>query len=165
MASLERQADPLEKRLKLRVSVERVELRVRECPRHAIGALAVPLLEPLERRLDVPEAGMHRGDFVRACLDLWERRAPFGIYNITNPGYISTREVVQEIQRVLSPEREFAFFSGDAEFYGSGTRAIRSNCILEVDKLLGAGVRMRPVSEALADALKRWQATPELCVA
>jgi len=107
----------------------------------------------------------HRGDFVRACLELWERRAPFGIYNVTNPGYVSTREVVQEIQRVLSLDREFAFFSGDAEFYNSGTRAIRSNCILEVDKLLGAGVRMRPVTEALTDSLKRWQATAELCVA
>jgi dTDP-4-dehydrorhamnose reductase len=107
----------------------------------------------------------HRGDFVRACLELWERRAPFGIYNIANPGYVSTREVVQKIQRVLGLEREFAFFSGDAEFYDSGTRAIRSNCVLEVDKLLGAGVRMRPVTEALTDSLKRWQATPELCAA
>jgi len=29
----------------------------------------------------------HRADFVRACLDLWERRAPFGTYNVTNPGF------------------------------------------------------------------------------
>ena len=36
----------------------------------------------------------HRGDFVRACLDLWERRAPFGIYNVTNPGFVTTRQVV-----------------------------------------------------------------------
>src|SRR5665213_458263 len=28
----------------------------------------------------------HRADFVRACLDLWKLRAPFGTYNITNPG-------------------------------------------------------------------------------
>src|SRR5208282_2036906 len=27
----------------------------------------------------------HRADFVKVCLDLWERRAPFGIYNVTNP--------------------------------------------------------------------------------
>src|SRR5437667_3960462 len=27
----------------------------------------------------------HRGEFARACLELWERRAPFGIYNMTNP--------------------------------------------------------------------------------
>ena len=31
----------------------------------------------------------HLDDFVRACLDLWERQAPFGIYNMTNPGAVS----------------------------------------------------------------------------
>ena len=36
----------------------------------------------------------HRADFVRACLDLWELRAPFGIYNVTNPGFVTTREVI-----------------------------------------------------------------------
>ena len=107
----------------------------------------------------------HRGDFVRACLELWERRAPFGIYNITNPGHVSTREVVEAIRRVLGLEREFSFFSDDAEFYGSGARAVRSNCVLEVEKLLGTGVRMRTVTEALIDSLKRWQATSELCAA
>jgi len=107
----------------------------------------------------------HRGDFVRACLDLWGCGAPFGIYNITNPGYVSTREVVATIRSVLGVEREFTFFSNDAEFYRSGVRAMRSNCILNVEKLLGTGVRMRSISEALTDALKRWQPAPELCVA
>ena len=32
----------------------------------------------------------HRGDFVHACLELWDRRAPFGAYNITNPGFVTT---------------------------------------------------------------------------
>jgi len=36
---------------------------------------------------------------------------------------------------------------------------------LNVEKLLGTGVRMRPVTEALGDALKRWQAASELCMA
>jgi len=33
-----------------------------------------------------------RADFVSACLDLWERRAPFGTYNVTNPGFVTTRD-------------------------------------------------------------------------
>jgi dTDP-4-dehydrorhamnose reductase len=102
----------------------------------------------------------HRGDFVRACLELWDRRAPFGIYNITNPGHVTTREVVHLLQRALGLERKFEFFSGDAEFYGSGGRTIRSNCILEVGKVLDRGVRLRPVGDALTDSLKRWHKTP-----
>ena len=37
----------------------------------------------------------HRADFVKACLDTWELRAPFGIYNVTNPGFVTTRHVVR----------------------------------------------------------------------
>ena len=33
----------------------------------------------------------HRGDFAQRCLDLWDRQAPFGTYNVTNPGYVTTR--------------------------------------------------------------------------
>src|SRR5271165_2467155 len=36
----------------------------------------------------------HRGDFARACLDLWEKQAPFGTYNVVNPGFVTTREVI-----------------------------------------------------------------------
>ncbi len=104
----------------------------------------------------------HRGDFVRAGLELWERRAPFGAYNMTNPGHVTTREVVQMIQRLLGIEREFKFFTGDREFYGSGVKAPRSNCVLETRKVSETGVRMRPVVEALIDSLKRWQKMPTL---
>lgn len=104
----------------------------------------------------------HRDDFVRACLQLWERRAPFGIYNITNPGSVTTREVVHLIKKILGIEREFEFWSSDDEFYKMGAQTPRSNCILEIDKLLGTGIRMRPVTDALLDALKRWHKLPAL---
>jgi dTDP-4-dehydrorhamnose reductase len=100
----------------------------------------------------------HRGEFVRACLDLWERRAPFGIYNVTNPGAVTTRQVADRIRRILKPKREFDFWRNDEEFYRLGATTPRSNCILDVAKLLDAGVQMRPVSEALDDALQNWKA-------
>ena len=43
----------------------------------------------------------HIGDFVSTCLNLYERDCPTGIYNITNEGSISTRQVVQMIQEIL----------------------------------------------------------------
>jgi dTDP-4-dehydrorhamnose reductase len=98
----------------------------------------------------------HRGDFVNACLDLWERRAPFGIYNVINPGHVTTREVVELIRQVLGVGREFDFWSSDEEFYRKGATTLRSNCILEVDKLMATGVKVRPVRESLQDALERW---------
>lgn len=98
----------------------------------------------------------HLDDFVRACLDLWERQAPFGIYNMTNPGAVLTRQVVEMINRILKPNRPFEFWKDEEEFYRLGAKALRSNCVLDVSKLLVAGVKMRPVEEALEDSLRNW---------
>jgi UDP-glucose 4,6-dehydratase len=98
----------------------------------------------------------HRADYARACLDLWRLRAPAGIYNITNPGWVTTRDVVGRIARVLKPARSFEFWESDEEFYRIAAKTPRSNCVLDVSRLLSAGVRIRPVDEALDDALERW---------
>jgi dTDP-4-dehydrorhamnose reductase len=47
----------------------------------------------------------HLDDFVRASLDLWEYHAPFGIYNMTNPGAVATRQVIEMIQQILDAGR------------------------------------------------------------
>jgi dTDP-4-dehydrorhamnose reductase len=99
----------------------------------------------------------HLEDCVRAGLDLWERNAPYGIYNLTNPGAVSTRQVVAMIQRIVKPSRRFDFWTDDQEFYAEGARAPRSSCILDVSKLLNTGVKLRGVEQALQQALDRWQ--------
>jgi len=104
----------------------------------------------------------HRGDFAKACLELWQRQAPLGIYNITNPGAVETRAVIQRIQDILKLPRKFEFWADDEEFYRLGARTPRSNCLLDVSKLLAAGVAMRPVAEAITQALECWQPEPKL---
>ena len=102
----------------------------------------------------------HRGDFVRACLDSWERRAPFGTYNVTNPGFVTTRQVVGLIEKTLRPNRAFEFFASDEEFYRTAAKTPRSNCVLDASKLQAAGITVRPVEEAVMDALKNWRPAP-----
>ncbi len=99
----------------------------------------------------------HREDFVKGCVELWKRGAPFGTYNVTNPGFITSRQVVEMIQKILKPSRPFEFWMNDEEFYRVAAKTPRSNCIMDVSKLLAAGVAMRPVEEALADALQQWK--------
>ncbi len=99
----------------------------------------------------------HRADFVKACLDLWELRAPFGIYNVTNPGFVTTRHVIETIKKILKPKRKFEFWQNDREFYKIAAKTPRSNCVMDVSKLLAAGVKIRGVEEALEDSLKKWQ--------
>jgi dTDP-4-dehydrorhamnose reductase len=88
----------------------------------------------------------HLEDCVRACLDLWEMRAPFGAYNVTNPGAMTMGRVAREMGRILrTPVRVRT----------GGDEAAPSGCILDCGKLLRAGVRLRPVEEALEDCLDR----------
>ena len=100
----------------------------------------------------------HRADFVKACLDTWELRAPFGIYNVTNPGFVTTRHVVEQIEKILKPARKFEFWKSDAEFYQVAAKTPRSYCVMDATKLLAVGVKIRGVEEALEDSLKNWKA-------
>lgn len=98
----------------------------------------------------------HRADFVNACLDLWERRAPFGTYNVTNPGFVTGRQLVELLKRAVCPDRRFEFWANDEEFYRLAARTPRSNCVMEAAKLIAAGIKMRPVEQALEAALRHW---------
>jgi UDP-glucose 4,6-dehydratase len=109
----------------------------------------------------------HVEDFVRACMDLWERQAPFGIYNMANAGAVTTVQVVEMIQRILKPDRQFEFWKDDEEFYRCAARAPRANCVLDISRLLATGVTMRSVEEALEGSLRNWQSattSPELAL-
>lgn len=98
----------------------------------------------------------HLGQAVDAALELWLSGAPFGTYNLVNPGFVSTREIAALLEEHLVPGRSFEFFESDTEFYAQGARALRSNCVLSADKALAAGAKLAPVREALTDALTRW---------
>jgi dTDP-4-dehydrorhamnose reductase len=99
----------------------------------------------------------HRADFVKACLDTWELRVPFGIYNVTNPGFVTTRHVVEQIEKILKTVKKFEFWASDEEFYKVAAKTPRSNCVMDTTKLLAAGVKIRGVEEALEDSLKSWK--------
>jgi dTDP-4-dehydrorhamnose reductase len=94
-------------------------------------------------------------DFAKAALDLWEIRAPFGAYNVTNPGAITTSQLIEGLQRVLKPSSRFMIRPPEEDPARAASATPQSNCILDVAKLLKTGVKMRPVSEAVKDAIDR----------
>ena len=88
----------------------------------------------------------HLEDCVKACLDLWEQRAPFGTYNVTNPGAFTMAHVAQEMRRILRVP---------VQVRTGGDDSAPPGCILDCGKLLRAGVKLRPVEEAVEDCLDR----------
>lgn len=103
--------------------------------------------------IDVENSVSHRGDFVSACLDLMEKDAPFGIYNVCNPGSVTTKQVSELLSKKF-PEKKFNFFS-DYNAFEKETVAPRSNCTLSVDKLLKY-VDIRTAEEALIASIDKY---------
>jgi dTDP-4-dehydrorhamnose reductase len=97
----------------------------------------------------------HLADFVRACLELKQNDAPFGLYNIVNPGAVTHEQVTERITQILRPSRTVKFWTREEAACRSASAS--SNCILDSTKLRKAGIKLRPVTEALAHSLERWQ--------
>jgi len=103
----------------------------------------------LQRQAEVTDgihSCSHLEDCVRACLDLWDLRASFGTYNVTNPGAMTTARVAREMRRILRTP---------VQVRTGGDEAAQPSCILDCGKLLRAGVKLRPMEEALEDCLDR----------
>ena len=103
----------------------------------------------------------HRGDFARACIQLWERRAGYGTYNIVNPGSASDRQIAAAVQRILRTGRKFEFGENLDETSHPKAKTHRNNCILDSSKILSTGITMRSLREAYEDSLKKWQPSPQ----
>ena len=110
-----------------------------------------------ERLLEATNSISELDEFVDATLACWTKRVPFGIYNVTNPGKVTTREVVELIQASGVCNKEFAYFRDENDFMNVAAKTPRSNCVMDSSKLEAAGIRLTPVREAIARNLKAWR--------
>ena len=97
-------------------------------------------------------------DYVAACFECVEKRVPYGIYNVTNPGSVTTSQVVKMIQEAGVNDKQFQFFDNEADFMSKAAKTPRSNCVMDTKKLKSVGIHMRPVDEAVEWSLKNWKA-------
>ena len=107
-----------------------------------------------ETLVDATNSLSHRGDFAKYCIGLAEGGAPFGIYNVTNKGGITTREVVDFLKFKIK-NKEFKFFKDYEEFEGV-IKTPRSNCVLNTNKI-EKYIEIRTVQDALEDALSSYK--------
>lgn len=120
-----------------------------------------------QRLLDAENSISHLDEFVKAALECYLGQVPYGIYNMTNPGAITTRQVVGWIEEVREQRKRdgrpqpfpesFDFFESEEEFMQLAANTPRSNCVMNTDKLAKTGIVMRPVEEAVREALANWK--------
>lgn len=96
-------------------------------------------------------------EFIPASLEIWQRQLPFGIYHLTNPGAITTEEVVELIRKSGITQKTFEFFKDEEEFLRVAAKTPRSNCVLDTSKLESAGIRMTEIHAAVKQALADWR--------
>ena len=96
-------------------------------------------------------------EFVAATLACWEKRVPFGTYNVTNPGQVTTHEVVELIKQSGVCRKEFVFFKDETDFMAKAAKTPRSNCVMNSAKLAAVGIHLTEVHEAVARDLRHWQ--------
>lgn len=116
--------------------------------------------------LEAENSISHLEEFVAACWSCWEKKVPFGIYNVTNPGVVTTSLVTKWIEEEADVRKEngepnpfpekFSFFEDESQFMQQAAKTPRSNCSMSSDKLAKAGIVMRPVEEAVRDALRQY---------
>lgn len=110
-----------------------------------------------ERLLEATNSISELGEFVEATFACWEKRIPFGTYNVTNEGRVTTREVVELIRQSGVSTKTFTFFKDEDEFMATAAKTPRSNCVLDCSKLARAGIRLTEVHEAVERALRSWK--------
>jgi dTDP-4-dehydrorhamnose reductase len=107
--------------------------------------------------LEAENSISHIDEFVRCCTETYSKEVPFGIYNVTNTGHVTTHEVADLIKTHLLPDKEAKFFSDEDEFMKIAAKTPRSNCVMDNSKLLSTGIEIREVHEAVIDSLQNWK--------
>ena len=112
-----------------------------------------------QKLLDAENSLSNLPEFVAACVDSFRLRIPYGLYNLTNPGSVTTREVVELIRESGVSKKAFEFFPNEEDFMQKAAKTPRSNCVLDSSKAISAGLKFRVVQDALKDCLRNWQAS------
>jgi nucleoside-diphosphate-sugar epimerase len=96
-------------------------------------------------------------EFTATCTACVAQGLPFGKYNVTNPGSVTTREVVEIIRKCgMDGGRDFRFFADESEFMKEAAKVPRANCVLDSGKIMSHGVRLTEVHDALEKCLRGW---------
>ena len=105
--------------------------------------------------LDAENSISHINEYVESCLASFTDGCEPGVYNLTNPGSITTSQMVKWIQEEGVSHQKFNFFKNEKEFMNKAAITPRSNCVMDTAKSEQNGIALRPVEEAVRDSLRK----------
>jgi UDP-glucose 4,6-dehydratase len=105
--------------------------------------------------LDARNSLTNIDDFLEACYYLIVKECDTGIYNITNTGSITTKEVTKLINKYIT-DKEFNFFENEEQFYSIAAKTPRSNCVLDNSKLIKTGYVIDNIQDSILKSIKNY---------
>ena len=108
-----------------------------------------------ENLLEAENSVSHLEEFCQKCIECFTKDVEPGVYNMTNPGSVTTRQVTEWMIKEGLTDKKFKFFNSEEEFMTKAAIAPRSNCVLDTTKAEKAGIAMRPVEEAMIDSIQK----------
>lgn len=108
-------------------------------------------LKKYDRLIDTDNSMTYIPDLLEATKKLIEKRA-VGPYNVVNPGAMNPYRIMELYKEIVDPTHTFEKL--ELKDLGDVTKAGRSNCVLSVKKLEDEGIVMRPVEDAIREALE-----------
>lgn len=93
-------------------------------------------------------------DLLEAAKQLMERKAT-GIYNVANPGAITHAEILSVYKELVDPNHTYELIS--LEQLEKMTKAGRSNCVLNTDKISKEGIVLPPIHQRVREVLSQYK--------
>ena len=105
--------------------------------------------------LEAENSVSHLDEFCQKCVECIENEVEPGIYNMTNPGSVTTQQVTEWMLEEGVTDKQFKFFEDEEQFMSKAAKTPRSNCVLDTTKAKKAGIGMRPVEEAMRESMQK----------
>lgn len=109
-----------------------------------------------DKLLQAENSISNKQEFVSACIQTYTNKVPFGIYNVTNTGYITTDFLVDKLKKTIAKDRNFTLIDEET-LYKNYAKTPRSNCVMSNSKLLETGIKMKTVEESIDYCLNNWK--------
>lgn len=141
-------ADEILQRFPVLILRLRMPISSEKNPRNLITKIA-----GYSKIIDVENSVTVVDDLLRATKELIEKKC-IGIYNITNPGTLTHRNLMAWYTEFVDPSHRYELIGADQLEKQGLAKTGRSNCILDTTKLEQAGVHLPEVSSRVQEMLR-----------
>ena len=134
------------------VGIARIRMPIDSIPS---SANLIDKLVRYPKVVDVINSATVVEDMIKVFYKLLEQRAT-GIFHVTNPGAIKHREIIALYEELVDPSHTNEWLTEEDLVTSGLAKKKRSNNILQSPNLDALGIAMRPIHEAVRDAMIKY---------